>query len=168
MTVLHLSSDLPPNISGGRSIAVNAVFLAQARAALAPDEAACRRVMCTQMGCPDSRAECAAGECKLVGADEGGGPGAVCGTRGAQPCDEPLFCKWEMDAQCGRADRPGACAERPDFCPMDCPQVCGCDDQSYCNACGAWTAGVSVDHEGPCAGDGGGGAAGGPPPPQDR
>ena len=33
--------------------------------------------------------------------------GTLCGVRGAEACEEGQFCKFELSAQCGAADRPG-------------------------------------------------------------
>ena len=85
-------------------------------------------------------------------AGSGGAAGATCGTRGAGACAAPLFCKREPAANCGRADAPGVCASRPEMCTMDYNPVCGCDGHTYSNACGAASAGASVDHRGPCGG----------------
>ncbi|KYF60369.1 hypothetical protein BE08_37780, partial [Sorangium cellulosum] len=52
-------------------------------------------------------------------------------------CDFP-------DDSCGTFDTVGQCAVRPGGCPEDCPGVCGCDGNFYCNACSAQQAGVDV------------------------
>lgn len=79
------------------------------------------------------------------------GVGATCGTRGVPPCPEGLFCDYPLDAQCGAADRPGTCQEKPQMCTQDYRPVCGCDGTTYPNACGAHAAGVAVASESPCA-----------------
>jgi len=35
-------------------------------------------------------------------------------------------------------------------CTADCPQVCGCDDKTYCNECEANRVGIRVVKNGPC------------------
>lgn len=41
--------------------------------------------------------------------------------------------------------------ERKDSgCLTDCPGVCGCDNQTYCNGCEATKNGIRVIYEGPC------------------
>ena len=44
----------------------------------------------------------------------------------------------------------GICEVRPDVCPMNIAQVCGCDAQTYSNACIAASNGVNVMTEGAC------------------
>ncbi len=81
-------------------------------------------------------------------------PGEGCGTRGTGSCDEGLFCDFSFNGvdgdMCGASDRGGVCAVVPDFCTRICGATCGCDGQTYCTACVANAAGVSVAHEGAC------------------
>ncbi len=50
----------------------------------------------------------------------------------------------------GDCDGTGRCEARPDACfPVEAP-VCGCDGETYTNACYAGMAGVNVAHEGEC------------------
>ncbi|MCB9629696.1 MAG: hypothetical protein H6725_20190 [Sandaracinaceae bacterium] len=76
--------------------------------------------------------------------------GETCGTRGALPCAEGLFCNFPAAATCGRSDAPGTCAERPTECETRARRVCGCDGTTYTNACMANQAGVSVETTRPC------------------
>lgn len=91
-------------------------------------------------------------------------PGELCGTRGAGSCDEGLFCDFSVNGvdgdMCGASDRGGVCTVVPEVCNRICGATCGCDGETYCSACAANTAGVSVAHEGACA-------IVDPPPPPD-
>ena len=80
--------------------------------------------------------------------------GGACGSRfvyGVPVCAEGYFCAYGSSANCGRGDAPGRCARKPEACTFDYRPVCGCDGTTYSNACSAASAGVSVDHDGPCA-----------------
>ncbi len=76
------------------------------------------------------------------------GDDRVCGTRGGVACNDDEYCDYER--LCGRADGGGRCLPRPDFCTADCPGVCGCDGNFYCNACTAASRGIDVDPDGEC------------------
>jgi hypothetical protein len=86
-----------------------------------------------------------------TGGDGGaGGAGAVCGGIAGTVCGETEYCDFADDAMCGAADQTGTCTLKPEGCTEDCPGVCGCDGQFYCNACGAAQAGIDVDPNGSC------------------
>lgn len=110
--------------------------------------------MCEMEGCgfgpPCGPGERCCDECFgdgfCVGADEPC-PDIDCpGCFTSDECPPSQYCE-RPDGLCGE---PGTCAPRPVGCDDDCPGVCGCDGDSYCNACNAAAAGVSVQHEGEC------------------
>jgi hypothetical protein len=65
-------------------------------------------------------------------------------------CPEGQFCDFPLEAMCGAADGTGVCRARAEMCPANHDPVCGCDDQTYSNACAAAQAGVSVGRTGEC------------------
>ncbi|WP_437662280.1 hypothetical protein [Sorangium sp. So ce1182] len=80
----------------------------------------------------------------------GGGEAPVaCGARSGGTCSAAEFCDFPDDS-CGTFDTVGECSARPEVCPTDCPGVCGCDGQLYCNACAAQGAGVDVSKDTSC------------------
>ncbi|WP_437739158.1 hypothetical protein WMF39_25800 [Sorangium sp. So ce1504] len=73
----------------------------------------------------------------------------ACGGRSGGICGEEDFCDFPDDS-CGTFDTLGRCSPRPGGCTKDCPGVCGCDGQFYCNACVAQQAGVDISDNASC------------------
>ncbi len=65
--------------------------------------------------------------------------------------DQGTFCQFTPEQFCGSGDQTGVCVERPEVCIEILAPVCGCDGNTYDNACFAQAAGVSVSFEGACA-----------------
>lgn len=76
--------------------------------------------------------------------------GGTCGA-GNGDCDAMGFCRYAEENACGGAGSGGVCEARPRECKRDCPGVCGCDGQRFCNTCVAQARGFSVRHAGACA-----------------
>lgn len=74
----------------------------------------------------------------------------ACGGFAGFACPTGQYCSYAADAMCGAADQMGTCAPIPEACTAEVAPVCGCDDQTYGNACEAAAAGVSVIHDGAC------------------
>lgn len=84
------------------------------------------------------------------GSDSGVVEGAACGSRGLPECPDGTFCQRTIDAQCGISDAPGTCTAPPTECIDQDSPVCGCDDETYSNACIAASMRMSVKHNGAC------------------
>lgn len=73
----------------------------------------------------------------------------VCGGFAGLPCGEGEYCAYESFT-CGAGDQTGVCRPRPEACIELYAPVCGCDGETYGNACMAAAAGTSVASEGAC------------------
>jgi hypothetical protein len=77
--------------------------------------------------------------------------GQTCGGFTGATCDDPgTFCDYPPDMGCGFTDGSGVCRQIPDACTDDVNPVCGCDGETYSNACQAAASGVSVAAQGAC------------------
>ncbi len=84
--------------------------------------------------------------------------GQTCGGIAGLPCNSGEYCEFPAGT-CGSGDQTGTCTQSPAECvetdcggAADCisEPVCGCDNQTYADACHAHLAGVAVSHEGAC------------------
>jgi hypothetical protein len=55
-----------------------------------------------------------------------------------------------IGSHCVAADQIGTCSKIPEICAADYTPICGCDDKTHGNACGAASKSVSVLHTGEC------------------
>ncbi|MGF1510072.1 MAG: Kazal-type serine protease inhibitor domain-containing protein [Myxococcota bacterium] len=67
----------------------------------------------------------------------------------SQVCPDDEFCDYPLNS-CGAQGAVGSCRAIPEVCPDVWSPVCGCDGETYGNACEAQAAGTDVVHGGPC------------------
>lgn len=101
--------------------------------------------------------ECPVATCRLgqcgVGDPNALQVGDACGgfvPPGSPECDAGLFCQHQPGALCGAADAPGECVVIPEACREVFDPVCGCDGQTYGNACEATRARAGILDVGEC------------------
>lgn len=78
----------------------------------------------------------------------------ACGARAGNTCTANEYCAYSEGLYCGAADAESVCKPRPEVCDTILAPVCGCDDETYANACVAARAGSGVRYAGPCTGPG--------------
>jgi eight-cysteine-cluster-containing protein len=94
--------------------------------------------------------------------------GEPCGGWIGDICSDGEYCKYDLEDICGWADASGVCETTPYACTKIYKPVCGCDGNTYGNACTAAAAGMSVQSEGVCPQKTCGGIAGIPCPPDQQ
>ena len=73
----------------------------------------------------------------------------VCGGLSGQQCGTGEYCHYP-DGTCLVDDQTGGCEHLPPGCTDNFDPVCGCDGETYSNACEAAAKSMSVDHLGGC------------------
>lgn len=79
-----------------------------------------------------------------------GSSSGSCGGFLGGKCSETQYCDYPDGAMCGAFDAPGTCQTRPGACAEIFDPVCGCDGNTYSNACVANSKGTDVAYKGAC------------------
>lgn len=74
----------------------------------------------------------------------------ACGGWSGDTCTSSEYCYFEPASWCDYADASGVCRPRPEVCTREYSPVCGCNGETYSNACVAAAAGTSVATYGAC------------------
>lgn len=74
----------------------------------------------------------------------------TCGGLLGTQCAAGSYCHFPLEATCGAGDQTGVCEPIAEYCLANYNPVCGCDGETYSNACHAAAAGVSIVSEDAC------------------
>ena len=60
------------------------------------------------------------------------------------------YCDYPPEMRCGITDGSGVCRDIPEACTTQYDPICGCDNNTYGNACEAASKGIAVSSKGAC------------------